>query len=333
MTTKKPRSRSGLLLPVGLLAPLVVLPTTALANHGPGTSGGGSSVASGETLKLGAWDLSFRVDHTEFEDVDRDEAERRTMTADNDEGEFDAIRRSTLATLSLAYGVTEDFQLGASWGWYQGQDFIDAEFDSGAGTTESAKADPAGMTDLWINAKYRVLRGEPGNLALLAGVKLPTGKDDEQLDDGEELEPSSQPGSGSVDWQGGVAWSRFLTSNVTIDASALYTLRTPHERFAVGDRMDAGVAVAWRLTDSIQQFPQVSVFAEANVVWLGKDEDDGAKNGNSGGTTLYLTPGARVRFSPAVSLTIAPSFPVVQDLNGEQVETRYKVAATLDFSF
>jgi hypothetical protein len=68
-------------------------------------------------------------------------------------------------------------------------------------------------------------------------------------------------------------------------------------------------------------------------VWLGKDDDHGTLNDNSGGTTLYLTPGARVRFDPHSALTLAPSFPVVQGLHGEQIETRFKVAATLSFGF
>ena len=33
------------------------------------------------------------------------------------------------------------------------------------------------------------------------------------------------------------------------------------------------------------------------------------------------------------SLTVAPSFPVVQELNGEQIESRFKLAATLSLSF
>ena len=39
------------------------------ANHGPGTSGGGSATASGETLKQGHFELSLREDYTQFENV------------------------------------------------------------------------------------------------------------------------------------------------------------------------------------------------------------------------------------------------------------------------
>lgn len=311
------------------VAALAVVPLRELlANHGPGTSGGGSSTASGETLKAGAWDLSLRVDETEFEDVDRQEAAQRAQTS----GDFDALRRSFLTTMSLAYGVTEDLQVGASLGYYRGSDFFAAEQDA-FGNVDVADADPHGITDLWLQGKYRFVHNEFGSLAVLAGFKLPTGNDDQRLSSGEKLEPSSQPGTGAFDGQAGLAWSRYLTPNLTADTSAVYTLRGEHAGFTVGDRFDAGFALAYRLTDAITAFPNWSLFGEANVVWLGKDDDHGTKNENSGGTTLYLTPGVRVRFNPTAALTLAPSFPVAQSLHGEQVETRFKVAATLSFGF
>jgi hypothetical protein len=297
------------------------------ANHGPGTSGGGSATVSGETLAQGRFELSLRVDYTNFEDISRAEAERRALRS----GEFDTLQESYLTTVGLAYGVTNDFQIGAQIGYYAANNFIDAELEDGE--AESADADPEGLTDLWLNAKYRVMRGRPGNLSLLAGIKLPTGKDDEELDNGERLEASSQPGTGAVDYQFGVAYSRFLTSRVTVDASGIYTLRTEEDDFEVGDRFDAGVGVAYRLTQSIQSFPNVSLFGEATLVWLESDEEDGEENSNSGGWTIYVTPGVRVRFNENVALTVAPSIPVYQDLNGDQVETDLKLAAALAFTY
>jgi hypothetical protein len=194
-------------------------------------------------------------------------------------------------------------------------------------------ADPDGITDLWLNLKYRLVRGEPGNLAIVAGLKLPTGTDDETLDNGEKLEPSSQPGTGAFDVRAGLAYTRYLNSALTLDASAVYTLRTEHDDFQVGDRFDAGVALAWRLIADEHAYPQYQVFGEALVTWLEEDEHDGESNANSGGTVLYLSPGARVRFSRNVALTVAPAFPVLQDLGGEQVEAEYRIIAALTFTF
>ena len=313
-----------------LAALAIVLSVTASlrANHGPGTSGGGSATVSGETLKAGTFDLSLRGDYTQFEDVSRAEAERRALRA----GEFDALDSAFLTTLGVAYGVTDDFQIGAAIGYYWGDNFIDAESEDGV-DAESAVTDPEGLTDLVLTAKYRLIRGRPGNVSILGGVIVPTGRDDVRLDNGESLEPSSQPGTGAWGYQVGVAYSRFLTSRVTVDASSVYTIRTPHDGFEVGDRVDLGVAFAYRVTESIKTFPNFSVFAEANAVWLGKDEDGGELNSNSGGWTVYLTPGARVRFNPKLAMTVAPSFPIDQELNGEQIEAQFKLAAMLSYTF
>jgi hypothetical protein len=306
---------------------ITAITSAARANHGPGTSGGGSATVSGETLPQGRFDLSLREDYTNFQNISVSGAQRRAARS----GGFDALQESYLTSFNIAYGITDDFQLGATIGYYKGNSFIDAEVEDGE--IESSSADPTGLTDLTLSIKYRVLQGKPGNLSVIAGIIIPTGRDDVVLGNGESLEPSSQPGTGAWGYQLGVAYSRYLTPKITLDASAVYTLRTEHDDFEVGDRLDLGVAVAYRLTDSIRQFPNVSVFGEVNGVWLGKDEGGGETNDNSGGWTVYLTPGARVRFSETVAFTIAPSFPILQEQNGDQIETQFKLAATLSFSF
>jgi hypothetical protein len=299
-----------------------------MAHHGPGTSGGGSSTISGETLKRGSWELDLREDYTSFERFSRDEAESHASRA----GEFDALDQSFVTSLTLSYGVTDDFQLAATTGYYYASNFVNAELGP-ADEIESGTADPAGLLDLWLSVKYRVMQGQPGNLALVGGIKLPIGRDDVRLDNGERLEPSSQPGSGAWDFQGGLAYSRFLTSRWTIDASVLYTFRTTNDDFKVGDRFDGGMALAYRITEDIGRFPQWSVFGELNSVWVQKDHPGEGSNPNTGGVTVFVTVGGRVRFSPRVALTLAPALPVYQDLNGDQAKTQFKAAATLSFSF
>ena len=305
-----------------------VLASSALANHGPGTSGGGSSTISGETLHEGLWDFSLRTDFTNYRSKTRAEAAAIGAVV----GDFDSLDHSLVETLSAAYGVSDGVQLSASFGYYMGTNFTSAESDGAGGATVS-DADPEGLTDLWLDAKFRLMHGASGNLALVAGVKLPTGRDDVKLSDGTPLEPSSQPGSGAVDGQLGLGYSCYLTSRWTIDASALYTLRGSHDGFTVGDRCDAGLALAWRATEDVKSFPNLSFSAEVLGVWVGKDESGGVKNENSGGTSVFLAPGVRERFNENVSLALSIGLPLSQNLNGEQVETDWKAALTLGFAF
>ena len=299
----------------------------ALANHGPGASGGGNATISGETLKEGGYELTLREDFSAFQPFNSRQAERRARQG----GDFDALNHGFITTLDLAYGVTPDFQIGASTGYFIGRDFKSASLQPD-GSVEHSSANPTGLTDLLITGKYRLLKGAPGNLAIVAGVKIPTGRSDVHLSNGAHLSPTDQPGTGAWDFPIGLGYSRFLTSHLTVDAGVMYTFRTQRNCFKVGDRIDAGVALAYRLTDKIKDFPQVGVFGELNNVYLIKDSSHRQSDPNSGSDTLYVTPGARIRFAKNLAMTIAPSFPIYQHDNGDQGKVRFKMAVSMSFS-
>src|SRR5438094_1310943 len=93
---------------------LLLISLPALANHGPGASGGGSSTVSGETLKPGSFELSLREDYSQFQHFSKFAAAQRAI-----EGrDFDALDHGFLTTVDFAYGVFEDFQIGASIGYF-----------------------------------------------------------------------------------------------------------------------------------------------------------------------------------------------------------------------
>jgi hypothetical protein len=302
---------------------------SAFADHGPGTSGGGAATQSAETLKAGKFAIDLRTEFTEFEDISATEAEAKAQRA----GAFDMLDRSYLHTIALSYGIVENFQASLSIGYYDAEDAREAEFDPDEGEAEILTFDPDGITDLWLTGKYRFYRGPIGQFAAYGGVKFPTGKFDVENSEGERVEPSATAGSGSFDGLMGLAYSRFLTAQITLDTSAHYILRTEHDQFRLGDRIDAGAAMAYRFTEDIEKFPQFSVFAEANLRYLFKSEEDGERDPNTGGTVLFLAPGARAAFTRNIALTIWPQFPVYQDLNGEQLETSFKVNAAVTVSF
>src|SRR5262245_46715220 len=86
----------------------VVAATSVRADHGPGTSGGGSSTQSAETLKPGKFSAELRLDYTEFEDLSDSEINDKAVRA----GDIDLLDRSFLETLSVSYGLAENFQVG-----------------------------------------------------------------------------------------------------------------------------------------------------------------------------------------------------------------------------
>jgi hypothetical protein len=316
-----------------LIAPLIcgalfVLAQSTLANHGPGASGGGSSTISGETLKPGHFELTLREDFSKFEHFSDTAATGRAQRG----GDFDALDHGFVTTADFAIGIAPNFQVGATVGYFNGNDFLSADSPDG-NDVELARANPTGLTDVAIVGKYRVLSGEPGNVALVLGVVLPTGRSDVRLANGERLSPTDQPGSGRWGLPIGIGYSRFLTSHITIDASALYTFHFEKDDFKVGDRLDLGLALAYRITESVRDFPQFSLFGELNDVCLQKDRVDGSDDPNSGSNAMYITPGVRVRFNEHAALTVAPSIPIWQEVNGDQGKVDFKLAVALSISF
>src|SRR5438034_7209078 len=110
---------------LGALLILITLAPAARANHGPGASGGGAFTISGETLKPGRWELSLREDFSDFEHFSQAHAIERARAG----GDFDALDHGFLTSVDLSYGLFEDFQIGATLGYFIGSGFISADLE------------------------------------------------------------------------------------------------------------------------------------------------------------------------------------------------------------
>lgn len=313
---------------IAIILPLLAVhPYKAHANHGPATSAGGVTVESADPIPEGEAAFVLRENYTSYEDLTQAEIESRAAAA----GGFDYLEESFITTLGAAYGVTDDFDLSASIGWYSGRGFVDAEGDEHGetGGEASSVGNPSGLTDLTLRGRLRVAAATESSLSLLGGLVAPTGDRSERLSNGDTLDPSSQPGTGRFGLQGGVAYTRAFTGDLKLDSSTIYTHRFERDGVRVGDRLDSGLALALQVTDSHHTVPRLSFFGELNHIWLDKDESDEGRSRNSGGTSLFATAGLRLDVEDFLSLTVAPSLPLYQDTNGDQVEVDYKLTGML----
>lgn len=300
---------------ISTLVIAVIATTTAFADHGPGTSGSGFNTLTAETLKPGQFSTSFQFDWTEFE-----------VPGGAPEG-VDLLDRSFLSMVNISYGVVENFQIGLTAGYYAAEG--NYELEDG----EIVTFDPDGFTDMWITGKHRFYQGPAGQLALIGGIKLPTGDSRALNSEGEQVEPSATAGTGAWDGQAGLAYTLPITAALTFDASALYTIRGERYDYRLGNRLDLGTSLAWRVYGDAQTFPQVSLVAEATLRQIAKSEEEGVKDDNTGGTVLFLAPGAKVSVTESISANLGVQLPVVQDLNGQQIETRFRVLTGISIAF
>lgn len=298
-----------------ILVTLALITTTAFADHGPGNAGSGFTTLTAETLPAGQFASSFQFDWTEFKSF-----------SGNPE-EVDLLDSSLFSTLSLSYGVTADFQLGLTYGYYAAEG--NRELENGDWVT----FDPDGFSDLWLTGKYRFYQGSAGRLALIGGIKAPTGDSSLTNSEGERVEPSATAGTGAWDALAGIAYTLPISERLTLDSSALYTVRGERYDYRLGNRLDAGLALAWRLLGDAQTFPQVSLMGEATLRHIAKGESHGEAEINTGGSALFLAPGMRVSFSKNFGASLGVQLPVMQDLNGRQVETRFRLIAGVSIAF
>jgi hypothetical protein len=137
------------------VAALLAAASVARADHGPGTSGGGASTQSGETLKAGKFAVEFREDYTEFQDLSQARIDAKAMNA----GSIDLLDRSFLSTASLSYGVVDNVQFGLTLGHYIAVNAREAEYDPDTGDTGILTFDPNGVTDLWLTSNAASIAG------------------------------------------------------------------------------------------------------------------------------------------------------------------------------
>lgn len=304
----------------------LLLPGYVDANHGPGTGGGATTVPA-TTLKSGTFSLGLRTELTEFESISDSKLLDKAVEA----GSFDAIDRTFLHTVDIGYGVTDDITLGLAIGWFEAIHFRESEREDDE--VEVFQGNPDGLTDLWFYSKYRFLRRQHGHYAIIGGIKFPTGVDDKENTAGEKIEPVEQPGSGSYDFLAGFAYSRWITKDWTLDTNIQYIFRTEGARdFKIGDRIDWNLAMAYQIIQK-NKYPNFAPVWEMNVRYLLRDEESGRNETDSGGTTIFLSPGVRVGITSRLGMGASLSFPVFQNLLGEQQETDFKVTAAVGYSF
>ncbi|MCL5885354.1 MAG: hypothetical protein M1377_08485, partial [Deltaproteobacteria bacterium] len=174
------------------------------------------------------------------------------------------------------------------------------------------------------------------------GLKTPTGSTRETDNGGDRFDAEFQPGSGSWDPLVGLAAGRRWDS-ASLDASILYTIATKGaQETDLGDILHFGAAVSRRFapaghgshapSTSHGHGPEVrhshlewDFILEATGEWKRKQTVLGVKDGDSGGTLVLLSPGVRLNFYERWSAYLSAGIPVLQDLNGTQHETRYRV--------
>lgn len=193
------------------------------------------------------------------------------------------------------------------------------------------------LGDATILARYTAFqRDRPGRtfrLAPFAGLKAPTGDDDERDGLGRLPQPL-QLGSGSWDPLFGVI-TTLQTLERQFDAAASWQFNTKANDFEFGDVARLDFSWQERLWPRTLG-PGVPAFVygvlEGNLIWQDRNEIDGRDDPDSGGATLFLAPGLQYVTKRTV-WEAAVQLPVIQDLHGDALETDYVAILSFRVNF
>jgi hypothetical protein len=353
----------------GAAAAVLAFMPSAIAHHpsGVASTGGGGPIAtiSASTLEAGqsAAGVFFEMVRIDaFSDIELKTSAGQHIHAHS----LDAILAPTLV---YAYGLTSDLTLSARLPVVIRQDIREGQHSHGpAGNTIDERGDSAGVGDLTMLGQYRFLhdRASRTEAAVLLGLKAPTGRTDVDDRFGERFETEFQPGSGSWDGLAGLALTQRLGA-WSFDASVLYQLAGKGTQDTVlGDRLLYNAAVTYRATSAplaaagymglgalpepmyhggpmsgrrhrhheqpAHSAPSLDLVLELNGEWHDHQVIAGARDPNSGGNVVYLSPGLRLAFDKW-SAFASVGIPVVNQVNGVQAEPDWRLLTGVAVAF
>jgi hypothetical protein len=190
--------------------------------------------------------------------------------------------------------------------------------------------DIRGIGDLSLVARAEVLPRDPtthSGLWLIGGLSLPTGSHDVSNGEDEVGELPIQPGSGTTDGIGGVAWQGGVVRRSAVQGgmgdfavipyflSAVYRYRMGSGD-RLGNELQLNAGSAYPLTHSVEALLQLNARIRARDRMEDPEEAE-----LSGGRSLYASPGVRISYRGAAFYAIA-QFPLYQRVNEIQLTSR-----------
>lgn len=315
---------------VYIMLSLFALCGSALAHHPTGVSGPGHAgpirTISATTIEKGKLPVAL-----DAELIDLDPFTDRQLLKFAGEGKdvhsADSVFHSLLG---IGYGVTEDLSLGLKIPYVRVDNIREAHADEP--DEIHRHGDSKGFGDMTLLVQYRFLR-QPGGgpeLALLLGLKLPTGETSDKDDEGERFETEFQPGSGSWDPMVGAAASKRFGS-LALDANLLYVFSTRGaQKTDLGDSFQYNAAVSYRALRNGDL--SWDLMLEANGEWKQKQKIGRKRDKNSGENVILLSPGTRFSWKQW-SAYVSVGLPFIQELNGTQNKTDAKTLFGITVGF
>ena len=323
-------------LAIMLTSVFTVYSGAVLADHG--SLGFGIGTASpiitqgGITLPVGMWAGGITTQFINFDSVsDEQLLSVKNNAVDEAHGDVHSTNTFLQPSVFAAYGVTDDLTLGLRIPYVLRSGVHSPNEDGDAVDYLGA---PSGFGDVSVFGQYRFYHSADNlnNASLTIGLKTPTGATGVQTNQGTTFETHQQPGSGSWNPSLGLSYTRAMGS-FSFDTNLLYTFATTGaQQTNLGDVFDYNVALSYAfgapvrngLFSSSNNAPWTAIL-ELNGEWQDYQKTVGLTDPNSGGSTVYISPGIRFSGGKGWNTALSIGAPVVKELNGFQSEPSYRI--------
>ncbi len=179
-----------------------------------------------------------------------------------------------------------------------------------------------GIGDVRIFAKYLLYQFDRKNktirIASKVGIKLPSGN--------ENKVPAL--GSGSTDYFFTTV-AGWIEDRIGVFLEGIYNVNTSKGQMSFGNSFSYNLAFGYRLLPVVYKIypsPQLNSYLEINGTTANKNKVSGRKVDNSGGTTIFLSPGLQYVGGRRWLVETTFQYPIVNEPNGTQLATNWSVS-------
>jgi len=316
------------------------LSSSTLADHPTVAFGIGGSGAiqtiSADPAPVGVWGFGLQTEVIDNDAFSTEQLEGFAASGFEGVHSTDSISNTSV---SVSYGLTKDFSLSARLPYIKRKNIREGEIEDDEPEAHT-HGDSSGFGDLVLLGQYRAFEYNKTNISFNFGVKLPTGETDEKDDDDIRFETEFQPGTGSTDFILGAAISTG-SGSFGYHANVLYNKTNEGSQSTeIGDVIAYNAALTYRINNHVDHNHQHAntdglkwnLILELNGESRRRDKVSGDSEQNTGGTSIFFSPGLRVSGSGLTGF-ISYGVPVVENQHGIQADIDQRIVAGVSAAF
>ncbi|MSS76322.1 MAG: transporter [Methyloglobulus sp.] len=324
---------------LAILAAMSALAThnsIVLADHGSLGFGIGTAspiiTQTGVTLPKNMWAGGIITQFINFDSISNSQLLALKNNAQTDaDGDVHDVGTFLQPSIFAAYGISDDLTLGLRIPYVLRSNVRSPDEDGGEILKQG---DSNGFGDVSFFGQYRFYHSDNNlnHASLVVGLKTPTGQTGENTKQGDNFETHHQPGGGAWSPSFGLSFTRAM-GQFSFDTSVLYTASTTGTREVdLGDLFGYNFALSYafgaparnNFFSSSNNAPWTAVL-ELNGEWQDYETATGQIDPNSGGHTMFISPGIRYSGGNNWNTALSIGAPILTDTNGYQTDPDYRI--------